>query len=418
MHLVEVLTSQRDAIVDRGVDAIRAEIPGYAQLEDPELLADLRAHIDEHHVALVKCIAELRAVDPDDLAFVRPHATRRVGRVPLSSFMQAFRTYQLVFWSAIVDEAVDDETRAAALAAAGVLMRYVNVAATHAAEVYVETERLTHARGEQVRRDALEDLLNGLTLLPGPKLDAVHEAGLDPDGSCLMILARPLTRGDETVVRSMASSLAKIAPGTARPLVVLRQEDVLLAMPASQVDYVRLAASITDVYSAFDRRGVRVAVAVSTEQAGLGDVPLAYREVSEALARLGPTGGVLVLPLMRAFDSLSTFGGDTARRLLAPKVRAFVEEDLAEGGPLASTLHAYVAADLNATAAADRLFIHVNTARYRLKKIEQRTGCDLRHLPDVLELLVALNLAGYSPPTGIEPRVLPTGEAPGSSAKR
>jgi hypothetical protein len=418
MHLVEVLTRQRDAIVDRGVDAIRAEIPGYAQLEDPELLADLRAHIDEHHVALVKCIAELRAVDPDDLAFVRPHATRRVGRVPLSSFMQAFRTYQLVFWSAIVDEAVDDETRAAALAAAGVLMRYVNVAATHAAEVYVETERLTHARGEQVRRDALEDLLNGLTLLPGPKLDAVHEAGLDPDGSCLMILARPLTRGDETVVRSMASSLAKIAPGTARPLVVLRQEDVLLAMPASQVDYVRLAASITDVYSAFDRRGVRVAVAVSTEQAGLGDVPLAYREVSEALARLGPTGGVLVLPLMRAFDSLSTFGGDTARRLLAPKVRAFVEEDLAEGGPLASTLHAYVAADLNATAAADRLFIHVNTARYRLKKIEQRTGCDLRHLPDVLELLVALNLAGYSPPTGIEPRVLPTGEAPSSSVKR
>jgi DNA-binding PucR family transcriptional regulator len=47
--------------------------------------------------------------------------------------------------------------------------------------------------------------------------------------------------------------------------------------------------------------------------------------------------------------------------------------------------------------AAERLFLHVNTARYRLRKIEERTGSDLHSLADVLELTVALSLEGYRP---------------------
>jgi sugar diacid utilization regulator len=381
------------------VEAIRAEISGYAQLSDPKLFADLRAHIDEHHVVLVQCIAESRLLEAEDLLFVRPHAIKRVGRVPLAAFMQAFRTYQLVFWNAVIEEAVDDDTRAAALAVASVLMRYMNVAATHAAEVYMETERLTHARGEQVRRDLLEDLLDGRTPPPGPKLDAAREAGLDAGSACFMVLARSLTGDDEPVMRATASSLARASAGVVRPFVVVRQKDVLLVIPAARVDYAQLAASLTDVVESSLKHGVRLAVAVSTEQVALDDVPHAYREVCEAVARLGPGGGVLALPMIRAFDALATFGRDTAGRLLTPKMRAFVQDDLREGGELASTLLAYAAADLNATAAADQLYVHVNTARYRLRKIEERTGCDLRRLADVLDLLVALSLAGYPMPS-------------------
>ncbi|HWF34589.1 MAG TPA: helix-turn-helix domain-containing protein [Solirubrobacteraceae bacterium] len=402
MRLVEILTRRRAELVDAGVMAIRSEILGYAELDDPELFADLRAHVDEHHVTLVQCIAELHSLGGEDLRFVRPHATKRVGRVPLASFMQAFRVYQLVFWGAVVEEATDDETRAAALSVAGVIMRYMNVAATHAAEVYVETERLDHARGEQVRRDLLEDLLDGHIPRPGPKLDAARAAGLEFDGNCLVVLARALSGGDEPVMRAMASSLAKAGGGGVRPFVVVRQEDVVLVMSVTGIDYAHLAASMTAFCEAFSKHGVRLAVAVSTEQTTLGEVAVAYREVCEAMEWLGPDGGVLVLPLMRAFDSLTAFGRDTASRLIAPKVRAFVEEDLAAGGQLAATLFAYVAADLSATAAADRLFVHVNTARYRLKKIEERTGCDLRRLADVLDLLVALSVAGYTLPSPAE----------------
>jgi DNA-binding PucR family transcriptional regulator len=86
-------------------------------------------------------------------------------------------------------------------------------------------------------------------------------------------------------------------------------------------------------------------------------------------------------------------GGDTARHLISGSVLEFVEQDLAAGGELSRTLLAYVAADLNAKAASERLHVHVNTAHYRLGKIAERTGCDLRSISDVLDLLIAIKLA-------------------------
>lgn len=66
---------------------------------------------------------------------------------------------------------------------------------------------------------------------------------------------------------------------------------------------------------------------------------------------------------------------------------------MANAGTLTSTLQAYAAANLNAKVAAQRLYIHVNTAHHRLARIEERTGRDLRNLADVQELLIAVRLA-------------------------
>ena len=40
------------------------------------------------------------------------------------------------------------------------------------------------------------------------------------------------------------------------------------------------------------------------------------------------------------------------------------------------------------------MLIHVNTAHYRLGRIAEKTGCDLRRLSDVIDLLIAVRLAG------------------------
>ena len=42
--------------------------------------------------------------------------------------------------------------------------------------------------------------------------------------------------------------------------------------------------------------------------------------------------------------------------------------------------------------------MHVNTAHYRLKRIEERTGCDLRNIADVLDLLIAVKVAQRQAP--------------------
>ena len=94
---------------------------------------------------------------------------------------------------------------------------------------------------------------------------------------------------------------------------------------------------------------------------------------------------------LRAFDYLTMVGGETARRLIADPSGSSSNRT----SPMAASsraLLAYVDADLNAKAASERLHIHVNTAHYRLGKIAERTGCDLRSVSDVLELVIAINL--------------------------
>ena len=92
---------------------------------------------------------------------MRARATRRVGRIPLAAFMQAFRIYQEEFWDALLAGADGEAARISAMDAAGTIIRYINLAAAEAADVYLEAERLLHAQGERVRRDLLEDLLAG-----------------------------------------------------------------------------------------------------------------------------------------------------------------------------------------------------------------------------------------------------------------
>ena len=95
---------------------------------------------------------------------------------------------------------------------------------------------------------------------------------------------------------------------------------------------------------------------------------------------------------LTTFEYLLTKRDDTARRLIDPAVRRFVEDDLAADRVYIDTLEAYAKANLNAKAAAETLYVHGNTAYYRLDRIAERTGKDLRRFDDVLDLLVAVKL--------------------------
>jgi sugar diacid utilization regulator len=82
----------------------------------------------------------------------------------------------------------------------------------------------------------------------------------------------------------------------------------------------------------------------------------------------------------------------TTWELVPEKVRRFLEEDAQEGGPLLSTFLGYVESDLNVKLAGRRLHMHTNTARYRLGRIAERTGLDMRSFEDVTTLYVAARL--------------------------
>jgi DNA-binding PucR family transcriptional regulator len=166
----------------------------------------------------------------------------------------------------------------------------------------------------------------------------------------------------------------------------------VLVRAVASGERVALQAPLDEARERAGGNGVTLAVGVSTVQAGPTSLGAAYREASQALRRVAAAGGVLSLPDLSAFEYLTLREDDVARRLIAPEIEQFVADDRAHGSQLIDTLLAYAEADLNAKAAAEQLLIHVNTAHYRLGRIAEKTGCDLRRLPDVIDLLIAVRL--------------------------
>jgi DNA-binding PucR family transcriptional regulator len=174
---------------------------------------------------------------------------------------------------------------------------------------------------------------------------------------------------------------------------VVRRNEIVVVVPARDGVAPTLVPRLDDVQGRLAGGGLPLSAAVSTAVAELAQLPDAYREASTLRSAYGSTPGVRSMTEMSAFEYLTLRPEATARRLIAPAIHEFVERDADDGGPLVATLRAYVECDLNARRAAEQLHIHVNTAHYRLGRIAERTGCDLRRVSDLIELLIAARLA-------------------------
>jgi PucR-like helix-turn-helix protein/diguanylate cyclase with GGDEF domain len=391
--IVEALRARTDELVERGVERIFTTIPAYIPLAGTPFVDDVRRHVAMHHDAVVRSLAERCPLSSEELGFMRPQVTRRVGRIPLADFMQGFRLYMEILWEALLESALDEQGRRAALESAGVVIRYINNAAAEAADVYLEAERLLLAQGDRVRRDLLEDLLAGRAPAAGPKLTAAREAGLHPPAPCAVIVAVPLTPPeDEHALRAVAVALARAVASALPPLTVTRHDELVLIARVDG-DPRDLVTALGQAQERLAANGTQLAVGVSAVQHGLDGAANAYAQAQDAVERVRATGGIVALPTMSAFECLTLFGRETARQRIPESVHRFVAEDVADGGVLTQTLLQYVASDFNAKLTAERLYVHPNTARYRLGKIEERTGCDLRSVADVMDLLIAVNLS-------------------------
>jgi sugar diacid utilization regulator len=148
-------------------------------------------------------------------------------------------------------------------------------------------------------------------------------------------------------------------------------------------------------------QGTGLAVGVSTRYDTVADLGKAYHEAVSALGTLPPDGGVVCLSDLSVLDYLTLRADETAARMVPAALRTFVAEDSRTDGTLIRTVEEYAANDLNVKAAAQRLGVHINTAHHRLARVEERTGCDLRRLADLPELLIAIRLFGGGSSTAV-----------------
>jgi hypothetical protein len=388
------LARRREASVAQVVSEARA-IDGYARL-DSDQEADVADNVRGGFDAILRAIAEQRPFTDDDVRFVWEHIRRRTeAGVPEGDMMAVVRIFQRQVWDLIVEFAGDDgEGRAAALLLARPLIDYIDVLSDAVDKAYLEAEEAIASQSSTVRSELMELLLSGSPPAPGAALNAARAAGLANPQHLLVIVARqPPPAVDQTTLPVAAMALARAAESAIEPLTVVRGDEIVLIRETRDQDAEGVAHALEAAQGRLDERGIPLAIGISTVHEGVVDIPAAYAEASLALEQVRESGGVLPLSGLGAIDYLILRAGDrTAWRLVPAAVRGFVEDDARQGRVLSDTLLAYVECDLSVKLAAERLFVHPNTAHYRLAKIEDRTGCNVRRLADVQLLTIAIRL--------------------------
>ncbi|MFP5021612.1 helix-turn-helix domain-containing protein [Pseudonocardia phyllosphaerae] len=140
---------------------------------------------------------------------------------------------------------------------------------------------------------------------------------------------------------------------------------------------------------------LRLTWGISRERREVVDLPSALNEARTALSAATRFGGqdVFLYEELGIVRLLLGSGDD-------PDLQTFVDEvtgplldyDRDNDGSLVRTLRAFFDADCSQKLAADRLFVHHKTLRYRLERIRQLTGLDLSRHEDRMRADFALRL--------------------------
>jgi Purine catabolism regulatory protein-like family/PucR C-terminal helix-turn-helix domain len=133
------------------------------------------------------------------------------------------------------------------------------------------------------------------------------------------------------------------------------------------------------------------------EPAGaVGGVSRVLAQARQAARLAGLLGGGVRLVDSAQFGSwellLALVPGEARRAFRAALLDPLVAYDRDHGTELVATLDAFLACSGSWSKAAEAMFIHVNSLRYRIRRIEELTGRDPRSLAGQAALLLALRM--------------------------
>src|SRR5689334_4991768 len=295
-----------------------------------------------------------------------------------------------------------------------------------AADVALERARLNAARtGDGKLAEAIVTTLasgGGDGAAPGEIASLMRAAGLPPDGRYLV--AAVTAEADRVTGPSTEHWRCDLArelvwPAAEDALVAPLGDEILVLVPAAgdwardesrdeapgeAADEVapaahRFAATIRAAQPVVesDRSRIRLAVGVSGPAESVTALPGALNEAGSArrLAALRGTSAVSVVTSDEVTSHellLATVPASVLRsfreRLLGPLL-AYDDQHRAE---LLPTLREFLACSGSWNACAVRMYVHVNTVRYRIRRIEELTGRDLSRLDDQVDFFLALRI--------------------------
>jgi hypothetical protein len=216
----------------------------------------------------------------------------------------------------------------------------------------------------------------------------------------------------EPAVTGLAEELLSHYAG--RVAVAVAGDETLAVVPAGEApDGSALAAWLRETAPVLRAAGIRLTVGVSALVADTAGLTTALSEASAArrAAAARPAAGAdpgaparpggtpadtdpVAIAISAEVDShellLASVPAPVLRsfrdRLLGP----LVDYDRRHNAELMPTLKSFLACDGSWSACASRMYVHVNTVRYRISRIESITGRDLSALPDRVDFFLAL----------------------------
>jgi hypothetical protein len=369
--------SRLPGLIDEARAATLERVPFY---RDKRIVPaeELRGAIEENLRFLVTAIGDPNA--PLDLAAPEATGRRRAHQgAPLPEVLQCYRICFTTLWDALVGRARGEDPPAtdAMLTAASLIMRLTDEHALALTEAYrAATAELLLA--QQQRRAALVEAL--LTGHPGPEAgpwEAATLLGLPSDG--LLVVVAADTRGlAEASLRDIERRLGAHGIVSGWRLT-----------PAQQLGIVSLHADRHETMLAVLRESARERTGISPPYRSLADTPRALHLAQAALAGLQPGRAEV-----RAFSSsplaaLMVRDPDEGRRLAEQVLGPVLGLPAEDREPLLQTLDAYLDHDGSAERAAEVLYCHPNTVRYRLRRLQELTGRSLSDPHSVAELATA-----------------------------
>ncbi|GGX27374.1 PucR family transcriptional regulator [Streptomyces noursei] len=323
-----------------------------------------------------------------DMAPARETGRERARQgTPLAEVLHAYRVGSEILWSAIAAEARSAQglTTETIMALAA---WWVNGGlAASASDAYREEVSELVLQRERERSAMVEALFTGLLADRTTLWDAADVLGLPTGGPYVVVAAEVPGPGREAL------------PGIEARLRAEQLRSAWRLLPDLQVGVVAVPhPEADDAVLRVLERSLTAHVGISPAYRDLRETPKALRLARLALtdARGRPTTGIA------RFDNspaalLVAAAPDEAGRIARAALDGVLRLPADERDRLLETLECWFAAAGSTVAAAELLYCHRNTVRYRLRRLEELTGRSLRDPRAVADLAVALHGLRLSP---------------------
>jgi hypothetical protein len=339
---------------------------------------DLRASVRDN---LVHILSRLAGQPMPGLEPPRATGRRRAEQgVPLPVILHAYRIAGKFIWAAVLAEASGGAAAATALLdAASDLWFIIDELSGEVTDAYRDTVDERARRDEQARGAMLDVLLRG-DLGDGSRLwEYATALRLPREGTFVVVVAQPARPGVEAIPRAEDALRARGVQSAWR-VEVDAHVGVVVLTPRVPVE--KLCALLGDLTTG--------PAGLSAPYPGLDLTPAAVRQARLAYAAAAPSGHDLVRYEQASVAVLLASAPEAATAVARNVLGPVLALPAAECDILLATLRAWFAAHGATSLAAERLHVHRNTVRYRLKRLEDLAGRSLSQPVGLAELHLAL----------------------------